>query len=60
MIIDVLMQKNKAENLNCKIYALGRNGQKIQERFSYCSTDSNFIYVQYNVDEDLKIEKNIY
>ena len=59
MIIDVLMQKNKAENLNCKIYALGRNRQKIQERFSYCSTDSNFIYVQYNVDEDLKIEKNI-
>ena len=59
MIIDILMRKNRVENLNCKIYALGRNRQKIQDRFSYRSEDSNFMYVHYDVDEDLKIEKNI-
>ena len=53
------MHKNRVENLNCKIYALGRNRQKIQDRFSYCSEDSNFIYVRYDVDEELAIEKNV-
>ena len=59
MNIDILMHKNRVENLNCKIYALGRNRQKIQDRFSYCSEDSNFMYVHYDVDEDLLIEKNV-
>ena len=59
MIIDILMYKNKTVNLNCKIYALGRNIQKIKDRFSYCSADSNFIPVQYDVNEDFCMEKNI-
>lgn len=59
MIIDVLMHKNRTESLNCKIYALGRNKQKIKDRFSYCSEDSNFVYVQYDVNEDVCIEENI-
>ncbi len=59
MIIDILMYKNKTVNLNCKIYALGRNEKKIQDRFSYCCEDSNFMYVQYDVDEKLAIVKDI-
>ena len=33
-IVDVIMYKNVHEGLNCRIYALGRNVKKAQERFS--------------------------
>ena len=32
--IDVILEKNLSDDLNCTIYALGRNEEKARERFS--------------------------
>lgn len=61
MIIDVIMYKNQCENLNCTVYALGRNKERIDERFSYCCNNKNFIFIEYDVNEKINfsIENNI-
>ena len=41
-LIDVLMQLNRERALNCTIYALGRNAQKAQTRFSRRITLARF------------------
>ena len=33
-LIDVILEKNVEDELNCTVYALGRNEQKAKERFS--------------------------
>ena len=35
-LVDVLMHKNRAEGLECKVYAMGRNAERAQRSFSYC------------------------
>ena len=32
-LIDVIMYKNKYDNLNCHVYAVGRNEDKARNRF---------------------------
>ena len=32
-LVDVIMEKNIADDLNCTVYALGRNENKAKERF---------------------------
>lgn len=61
MIIDVLMNKNRNDNLKCKIIALGRDKERINRRFSYCIKDSLFSYIQYDVNSILSLsnERNI-
>lgn len=54
--IDVIMNKNKTENLDCKIYALGRNLKKAKERFAYCFTSNNFQFITCDVNNPLQIE----
>ena len=60
MIVDVLMEKNRAENLNVKIYAAGRNEKIARERFSDYFGDKNFEFVKLNViepiDSDLPVD----
>lgn len=48
-LIDVIMEKNLTENLNCIVYALGRNEQKAKERFSKYAEDQHFIFIVYDV-----------
>ena len=49
-LTDVLLNKNEKDNLNCKVYALGRNEQKAKARFSKYAEDEHFIFVPYNVN----------
>ena len=43
LLVDVLMEKNRSEDLGCTVYALGRNEQKAKKRFSKY-TDTDYIY----------------
>ncbi|WP_173474962.1 NAD-dependent epimerase/dehydratase family protein [Fibrobacter succinogenes] len=52
-LVDVLMEKNISENLNCTVYALGRNEGKLKLRFSKYADDARLVFVQYNIQEPL-------
>lgn len=54
-LIDVIMYKNSVSGLNCKIYALGRNEAKAQERFQYCWNDANFRFISHDINLPLEI-----
>lgn len=49
-IIDVIMYKNKYENMNCKIYAVGRTEKKARNRFFYCWNDKNFNFISQDIN----------
>lgn len=53
-IVDVIMHKNINEGLNCKIYALGRNAGKAQERFSSYMNDEHFTFTPQDINSPLK------
>lgn len=53
--IDVIMYKNETENLDCKIYALGRDFQKAKNRFAYCFTSNKFQFITCDVNNPLQI-----
>lgn len=53
MIVDVLMKKNRDENLNVKIYAAGRNEKIAAQRFADYWNDKNFQFVKMNVNEPI-------
>ena len=48
-LIDVLLEKNLREHLNCTVYALGRNKEKARTRFSKYIDDSRFVFIPYDV-----------
>lgn len=52
-LIDVILRKNKTDNLNCTVYALGRSFERVQERFYSMIDDPCFVYIQYDVKEPL-------
>ena len=54
LLIDVLMKKNRDENLNVKIFAAGRNEKVANERFSDYFGDKNFSFVKLDVNEPIK------
>ncbi len=60
-LIDVIMYKNNVSNLNCAIYALGRNESKAKNRFQYCWGNENFNFISHDINSPLKISeiKNI-
>ena len=47
---DVVMFLNKERNLNCKIYALGRNEDKAKSRFGYCYESYLFQFISYDIN----------
>lgn len=51
--VDVIMEKNKKEGLNCSVYALGRNEIKAKDRFYKFEKDSHFVFIHYDVKEPL-------
>ncbi len=51
-LVDVLLHKN-AEGLNCKVYALGRNKQKANDRFSKYIYDSNLCFIRHDINKPL-------
>lgn len=57
-LVDVILEKNIIENLNCNVYVMGRNEEKARNRFCKYSEDSHFVFVNYDVkhplcDEDI-------
>ena len=49
-LVDVILEKNITDNLNCTVYALGRNENKALRRFFKYANDSHFVFIPYNVN----------
>ena len=54
LIIDVLMKKNRDENLNVTICAAGRNQKVAAERFAEYFGDKNFSFVKLDVNAPIE------
>lgn len=57
LIIDVLMKKNRNDNLNLTILAAGRNEKIAAERFADYFGDKNFEFVKLDVNAPIEIER---
>ena len=55
-LIDVLMYKNIQENFACKIYAVGRNIEKAQNRFSDYWNSEEFEFISHDINLPLENE----
>lgn len=51
--IDVVLEKNTFSNLNCTVFALGRNEEKAKARFSKFRDDNHFRFIPYDVKTPL-------
>ena len=51
-LVDVIMKRNE-NGMNCKVYALGRNKLRADERFGYCSGSKLFEFVPYDISTPL-------
>ena len=49
-LVDVLLEKNRTEGLNCKIYALGRNEQKARDRFPNLENNALLEFVSHDIN----------
>lgn len=54
-LIDVLMHKNINEQLNCKIYAVGRNTEKAKQKFADFWDSSYFKFVSHDINTPLEL-----
>ena len=48
-LVDVLMEKNTRAELDCTVYALGRNKEKAGARFAKFADDPRLIFIPYDV-----------
>jgi len=55
-LVDVILEKNVSDNLNCTVYALSRNEDKAKIRFSKYVDDPRFVFLPYDVK--LPFERN--
>lgn len=56
-LIDVILEKNLRDNLNCTVFALSRNREKAIERFSKYLGDPRLIFVSYDVRFPLEFDE---
>lgn len=49
-LIDTIMWKNQNGDLNCTIYALGRNKSKAENRFGYYRNERTFKFIPYDIN----------
>lgn len=59
MLVDVLMAQNEQEQLNCQIYAAGRNAEKARERFRDYWNSPYFQFVSMDVNQPIQLDKKI-
>ena len=57
-LIDVILEKNQQDGLNCTVYALGRSEEKARNRFSKYCNDPHFVFIPYDVKEPLVYSDN--
>ena len=50
-LIDVILEKNASDHLNCTVYALGRNEEKAKARFSVHAGDERLMFIPYDVKQ---------
>jgi nucleoside-diphosphate-sugar epimerase len=50
-LIDVIMFRNKEQNMNCMVYALGRSEDKAKTRFGYCYESDYFQFIPYDINK---------
>ena len=55
-LIDVIMEKNINDDLNCTIYALGRNEEKFKNRFSKYIDNPLLKFRQYDIKQPLHFD----
>ena len=55
-LVDVILEKNLSDNLNCTVYALGRNEKKANERFSRYISDPHYKFISYDAKDPLSCE----
>lgn len=48
-LVDVIMEKNCADDLNCTVYALSRNEERAKGRFYKHFGDNHFVFMPYDV-----------
>ena len=48
-LVDVIMEVNTSDDLNCTVYALGRNEGRAKARFSKYADNSRLIFIPYDV-----------
>ncbi|WP_278742046.1 NAD-dependent epimerase/dehydratase family protein [Mitsuokella jalaludinii] len=53
-LVDVIMNKNLYDTLNCRIYALGRNEKKAYNRFQLFWNSPLFTFISYDINEKMK------
>lgn len=56
-LVDVLMKK--VLDVDCRIYAVGRNEEKAQERFSLYWNNNNFTFVKGDVNTEISVSGKI-
>lgn len=49
-LADVILEKNKTDGLNCKVYALGRSGEKLRNRFSGHAGDRLLVCIPHDIN----------
>ncbi len=54
-LIDVILEKNRRNGLNCTVYALGRNEEKARKRFDRYINDPHLHFVPCDVNHPLHI-----
>ena len=52
-LIDVILEKNDQEGLDCTVYALGRSEEKAKARFYKYAQDPHFVFLPYDVKNPL-------
>ena len=55
-LVDVILEKNLTDGLNCHVWALGRSADKIKKRFSKYADDEHLHYIAYDVKDPLECE----
>lgn len=48
-LVDVILEKNTEDNINCTVYALGRNEEKAKTRFSRYADNPQLVFIPYDV-----------
>ena len=48
-LVDVLMQRDESNGMNCTVYALGRSEEKARARFCRYANDGHFVFIPYDV-----------
>lgn len=55
-LVDVLMQRNQKFNMNCKVYAVGRNEEKAKMKFSDYWDSSYFEFISHDINLPMEVD----